>query len=314
VTAQPDFAKNVLPHLYRLEEDEAGPDPAEVSKRYGISLESIAVLSRNENPYGPSPLVRQALADVPMNRYPDSRSFIEALSKYTGLPGENIVIGAGMDEIIATVCRIFLGPGDRGAISYPTYSLYALATQLCGGDPLYYPRKEDFSVDGVPAGAKMAFICSPNNPTGNAISEESVRAILEGTDAIVFLDEAYAEFAEGASWDWSGSTTIWWWAAPSPRPSASPACAWDMPWPRPGSQVSIAVWPLSSPSPACRWRQAWPPCRTESGSGNACSGSLQSGRGCASACREPIPRRATSSTFALARSQRVWWSGCCKMG
>jgi histidinol-phosphate aminotransferase len=196
VTAQPDFAKNVLPHLARLEEDEAGPDPAEVSKRYGIPLDRIAVLSRNENPYGPSPRVQQALQSVSLNRYPDSRPFIGALSRYTCLPGGNIVIGAGMDEIITTASRIFLGPGDRAAIPYPTYSLYALASQLCGADPLYYPRSKDFSVDAVPAGAKMAFICSPNNPTGNALSEESVRAILESTDAIVFLDEAYAEFAE----------------------------------------------------------------------------------------------------------------------
>ena len=53
---QADFTKNVLPYLAQLEEDEAGPDPAEISQRYGISENSIVMLSRNENPYGPSPL------------------------------------------------------------------------------------------------------------------------------------------------------------------------------------------------------------------------------------------------------------------
>ncbi len=195
VIAQPDFARNVLPHLSSLEGDEAGADPAEVSRRYGIPVERIVVLSRNENPYGPTPQVRQALLDVPLNRYPDSRPFIKALSRYTGSPAESIVTGAGMDEIITTACRIFLGPSDKAAIPYPTYSLYALAAQLCGAAPLYYPRRDDFSVDEIPCGAKMAFICSPNNPTANALSEESVRAMLESTDAVVFLDEAYAEFA-----------------------------------------------------------------------------------------------------------------------
>ncbi len=191
-----DFVKNVLPHLFSLEEDEAGPDPAEVSRRYGIPAESIVVLSRNENPYGPSPRLRESLQNVTLNRYPDSKPFREALSRYTGFSEDGIVIGAGMDEVITTVCRIFLGRGDRAAVPVPTYSLYGLAAELCGSAPLYYSRREDFSVEEVPRDAKMAFLCSPNNPTGNALSEENVRAVLESTDAIVFLDEAYAEFAE----------------------------------------------------------------------------------------------------------------------
>jgi len=207
VIAQPDFARNVLPHLSSLEGDEAGADPADVSRRYGIPMERIVVLSRNENPYGPTPRVRQVLRDVPLNRYPDSRPFIEALSRYTGSPAESIVTGAGMDEIITTACRIFLGPSDKAAIPYPTYSLYALAAQLCGAAPLYYPRRDDFSVDEIPCGAKMAFICSPNNPTANALSEESVRAMLESTDAVVFWTRPMPSSQGGAWRGLCGSTT-----------------------------------------------------------------------------------------------------------
>jgi histidinol-phosphate aminotransferase len=72
-----------------------------------------------------------------------------------------------------------------------------VAAELCGARPQYRPRTEGFAVEAtVPAGVKMAFLCSPNNPTGNALSEENVRAVVEGTDAIVFLDEAYIEFAK----------------------------------------------------------------------------------------------------------------------
>jgi histidinol-phosphate aminotransferase len=192
-----DFTKNVLPFLSRLEEDEAGPDPSEISRRYGISEECIVMLSRNENPYGPSPHTRAALTDVPLHRYPDSRPFVKALSRYMGYPEEFLVAGAGMDEIITIICRIFLGPGDTALIPVPTYNLYGLAVELCGALPLFQTRLSGFAVDTkIPERIKMTFLCSPNNPTGNFLSEEDVRAIVEETDAIVFLDEAYAEFAE----------------------------------------------------------------------------------------------------------------------
>ncbi len=194
---QADFTKNVLPFLSKLEEDEAGPEPAEISRRYGLPEERIVMLSRNENPYGPSPSLRAALTDVPLRRYPNSQPFLKALSGYTGYPEESLVAGAGMDEVITTVSRIFLGTGDKALIPVPTYNFYGLAVELCGARPIYQARLPGFVVDTqIPDGVKMVFLCSPNNPTGNALSEENVRAIVENTEAIVFLDEAYAEFAK----------------------------------------------------------------------------------------------------------------------
>jgi histidinol-phosphate aminotransferase len=157
----------------------------------------MIMMSRNENPYGPSPRVRDILRDVPLHRYPDSSLFLESLAKYTGYPKENIIIGAGMDEIIITIARLFLGQGDRALISVPTYNVYGLAARFCGALPVQQPRLPGFEVDpNIPEGMKMIFLCSPNNPTGNLVSEETVRSIAESTDGIIFLDEAYAEFAE----------------------------------------------------------------------------------------------------------------------
>lgn len=187
-----------MPYLFDLDPDEAGPDPSEVSARYGIPSEKIVILSRNENPYAPSPKVLDALKSLQLNRYPDSRPFIEALSEYTGYRAKNIIAGAGMDEIVLTMTRLFLGPGDSALIPVPTYTLYSLAARLCGALPAYQQRLANFEADlvsKIPEGAKMVFLCSPNNPTGNVISEKDLRAIVESTDAIVFLDEAYAEFA-----------------------------------------------------------------------------------------------------------------------
>jgi histidinol-phosphate aminotransferase len=154
-----DFNKNILPYLFDLEDDEAGPTPSEIARRYGIPEERIVMLSRNENPYGASPRVKTALEDVPLNRYPESRPFLRALAVYTEYSDECIVAGAGMDEIIATICRIFLGPGERAFIPVPTYNLYGLAAQLCGAKPLFMPRQEDFSVGPeIPENIKMAFL------------------------------------------------------------------------------------------------------------------------------------------------------------
>jgi histidinol-phosphate aminotransferase len=171
-----------------------------VAARYSIPLEKITVLSRNENPYGPSPRVREALKGVQLHSYPDSRIFVQALSDYTGHPPEEIVVGAGMDEVISIMARLFLGRDDRALIPIPTYTYYALVVRLCGGEPVYRHRLAGFDVDPDVSleKTKMIFLCSPNNPTGNALSEKTVRAIVERTEGVVFLDEAYAEFAEGS--------------------------------------------------------------------------------------------------------------------
>jgi histidinol-phosphate aminotransferase len=183
--------------ISELEPDEAGLDLAEVSRRYGISPENIIMLSRNENPYGPSSKVWDAFWNVQLHLYPDQESFLEILSGYTGYPKENIVIGAGMDDVISTVSKLFLGTGDKALIPIPTYTFYSLAVRLCRANPIYQQRREDFEVDPeVQKDVKLIFICSPNNPTGNMASEETVKAIAESTEGIVFLDEAYAEFAE----------------------------------------------------------------------------------------------------------------------
>jgi histidinol-phosphate aminotransferase len=122
---------------------------------------------------------------------------LESLAKYTGYPEENIITGAGMDGIIITIARLFLGQGDRALISVPTYNVYGLAARFCGALPVHQPRIPGFEVDpNIPDGMKMIFLCSPNNPTGNLVSEETVRSIAENTDGIIFLDEDYAEFAE----------------------------------------------------------------------------------------------------------------------
>ena len=185
------------PSLGQLKPYVAGKGFTEISRKYGLKPEDIVKLGSNENPYGPSPKVAEALRSITPERYPEPEDLMAGLSGYTGYPEEMIVIGAGMDGVMDTLTRLFLEPGDRTFIPTPTFSYYEILTTLAGANPLFSLRGPKFQISQeLPSGIKMAFLCSPNNPTGNTTSEDEVRAMVESTDAIVFLDEAYVEYAD----------------------------------------------------------------------------------------------------------------------
>lgn len=185
------------PSLRSLKPYVAGKGFGEISRKYGIRPEDIIKLGSNENPYGPSPAVKQALAGISPERYPEPEELLAGLESYTGFPEDMIIIGAGMDGVMDTITRIFLDSGECTFIPTPTFSYYEILTVMAGARPIFSARGEQSEIASeVPRNAKMAFLCSPNNPTGNVIGEEELRAVLESTEAIVFLDEAYVEFAE----------------------------------------------------------------------------------------------------------------------
>ena len=187
-----DVLKSLKPYV-------AGKGFGEISCKYGIAPETIVKLGSNENPYGPSPKVSEALTTISPERYPEPESLLAGLADYTGFPEDMIVIGAGMDGVMDTLTRLFLEKGDQTFIPTPTFSYYEILSIMAGARPLFSPRCQDYEISGdLPSDVKMAFLCSPNNPTGNVILEEDVRSILESTDAIVFLDEAYVEFADNS--------------------------------------------------------------------------------------------------------------------
>ena len=185
--------------IKRLHPYVAGKGFMEISRRYGFRPEEIVKLGSNENPYGPSPRVKEALQRISPERYPEPEELLAGLARYTGFPEEMIVIGAGMDGVMDTLTRLFLEKGDRTFIPTPTFSYYEILTVLADAEPLFSPRGPDFQIEEtVPKDVKMAFLCSPNNPTGNVLKEDELGNLLESTEAVVFLDEAYVEFAEGS--------------------------------------------------------------------------------------------------------------------
>lgn len=163
----------------------------------------IVKLDGNENPYGCSPKVCQALANYPYYHiYPDpeQRKLRQVLEKYTGFDQKNIVCGSGSDELIDLVLRLFLQPGDEVINCSPSFGMYPFSTAACGGKLVDVPRDKGFAIDiaGVKKAlsekAKVIFIASPNNPTGNLVTEQEVTELVN-TGSIVVVDEAYFEFS-----------------------------------------------------------------------------------------------------------------------
>jgi histidinol-phosphate aminotransferase len=182
-------------------------EPFEVlSQKVGRRPEDIIKLDANENPYGMSPRAREALANLAYGHiYPDpeSRALRAALSRFTGAPAENLLPGAGADELIDLIMRVVLSPGDTIINCPPTFGMYAFDASLNNARVINVPRKADFSVDvdGILQAAetfspKLIFLTSPNNPDGSLLPQPVLQKLL-ALPCLIVLDEAYIEFAEG---------------------------------------------------------------------------------------------------------------------
>lgn len=157
-------------------------------------------LDANENPYNNG-----------VNRYPDPRhkKLKKRISELKGVPEEMIMIcGAGSDEAIDLTFRIFCTPGkDKVIIPSPTYGVYGVAAEINDIEVVEIPLEENFSlpVDKIielshrDEEIKLVWICSPNNPTGNAFSKDKILRIADEFDGIVAVDEAYVDFSDQGS-------------------------------------------------------------------------------------------------------------------
>ncbi|NMB54170.1 MAG: histidinol-phosphate transaminase [Leptolinea sp.] len=176
-----------------------------LATRLGIPANQITKLDANENPYGPSPLVRQALAELDsINIYPDpeSRVLRSRLSEVYDVPFENILTGSGADELIDLLVRVVVEPGDRVINCVPTFGMYDFDTALNFGVCLNIPRRSNFSLDmkAIEKAVKkeqpgIIFACSPNNPDGRRLTGEETDFLLS-LPALIVLDEAYIEFTQ----------------------------------------------------------------------------------------------------------------------
>jgi histidinol-phosphate aminotransferase len=173
-----------------------------LARRLGLPIGRIVKLDANENPYGCSLRVQEALASYDRyHLYPDPNqgALREALAHYTGAPPDRILPGAGSDELIDLLITAFVAPGDEVIICPPTFGMYKTRTEVFGGRIVTVPRAERFAIDpdaiaaAVTPRTRLLFLASPNNPTGNPVSQQHIVRLLD-TGVIVVIDEAYYEF------------------------------------------------------------------------------------------------------------------------
>lgn len=162
-------------------------------------------LNANEYPLAP----QFELTAQTFNRYPECQPklVVERYATYAGLDASQVIVSRGADEGIELLIRAFCEPG-KDAILYcpPTYGMYSVSAETIGVEGRTVEANEDWSLN-LPAieaaldGVKLVYICSPNNPTGNLINPDDLRAVLEFTrgKAVVAIDEAYIEFCPQAS-------------------------------------------------------------------------------------------------------------------
>lgn len=184
-----------------------GDSISSVERRFGINRQQILKLDSNENLFIPKEemqkLVTEAVREIDPRIYPqeEEQELRNKISTYIKAPAECIVLGNGSDEIMERISRLFLWEGDKAVTVYPTFSMYQHAVKLQRAELIEVPLKENFSLDvenilsKATQNAKVIFLCSPNNPTGNQFAPGEIESLLENFPGIVVVDEAYAEFA-----------------------------------------------------------------------------------------------------------------------
>ena len=199
-----DPARLIRPHIQHMPAYEPIVPFEVLSQQLNRPADQIVKLDANENPYGALPVVSQALAAMPFTHiYPDpeSRALRSAISSRYGIPVENILAGAGADELIDLILRLVIEPGDKIINCPPTFGMYAFDADLNAARVIQVPRYPDFSLDigaieqaVIAHHPKLIFLASPNNPDGSLVPRSQVESLLS-LPVLVVLDEAYIEFA-----------------------------------------------------------------------------------------------------------------------
>lgn len=166
------------------------------------------LLNANESPWQPPGLNQD------LNRYPEPQpaGLLKTLARLYQCDTRQLFVGRGSDEAIDLLCRAFCAAGKDAIVTAPpTFGMYAVAAGIQGARVIEVSLKgPDFALDseavgaaiGADDGVKLVFLCSPNNPSGGLADSQSVERVLEAASgqALVIVDEAYAEFSDQPSW------------------------------------------------------------------------------------------------------------------
>jgi histidinol-phosphate aminotransferase len=195
--------KLIRPELVAFGGYVPGKAPETVAKQVKVAADGIIKLDANENPYGCSPRVKQALSQyASFNIYPDAEQteLRKLLQDYTGVSTEHIVASNGSDQLIDLILRLFVSPGDEVINCVPTFDIFRFSTTLCKGKLVEVPRDENYRVNvsavkkAISKKTKMILLANPNNPTGTPTPKQDILELVD-TGVPVLSDEAYVEFS-----------------------------------------------------------------------------------------------------------------------
>lgn len=191
--------------LESIKNYEAGKPIELVVREYGIAPENVVKLASNENPIGTNPSVMRAITASAhkAHLYPDDSMYElkEALAAKYGVEENEIIIGAGSDQVLEFISRAFLDEESSVLMSQVTFAMYEIYAKQMGAKivrtPSYEHKVDEFIAAYQKYKPKIVYICTPNNPTGDVISREDVIRIIESVDehTLVVVDGAYMEYA-----------------------------------------------------------------------------------------------------------------------
>lgn len=186
----------------------------ELADAAGLPVESIVRYDMNTLGDGPLPAVREAWRawdPGTVVEYGDLgyRRLRAAIGADAGVAPERVIPGAGADELIRLVTTAVVGPGDAVVVPTPTFPMFAVEASLAGATVVAVPRShpatpqtaDEIRAAAEGAGARLVWLCSPNNPTGDAMPLDEVARVADGLEAIVVVDQVYLEFAAAAGHD-----------------------------------------------------------------------------------------------------------------
>lgn len=199
------FLRNVRPEIRNLPAYNAGLSIEYVRAHYGVT--SVAKLGSNENPYGPSPRVIEALIAVApeVALYPEASCdpLRAVLAEYLRVEPDRFIFGNGSEDLIAVAAHTFLSPGSRVVTFAPSFGLHVSWPQSVGAVVHTVTINEEYRMDvedvleALTPDTRMLLFGNPSNPVGSSLTAEEFRRILAHLtpDTLVIFDEAYLEYA-----------------------------------------------------------------------------------------------------------------------
>jgi histidinol-phosphate aminotransferase len=183
--------------ISRMHPYEWEPPSASIARQAGVPEDQVIRFDTNTFPWAGARL--DALPPEPLNEYPDTSyaTLTEAIAQYVDVPTDRITVGAGADEILDLISKSYVDDAARVVVSHPTYPMFRILTEMAGGS-IDEVRAIDLHLDRPKfleqaRGARLTWLCNPNNPTGELLPLDYVEEVAVATDGVLVVDEAYFE-------------------------------------------------------------------------------------------------------------------------